>query len=189
MRFEASCRSSCLGPEIPGCKNAYCRYQVLHGEDWERLQGAEHGLTQLARGGRKQELVWNFPLELAYRSTNAHGWPQLIVSVYGFDGWGRDVIRGYGSAYLPTFSGRHKVKMHLFRPQSATTAQAFTGWLWGMQAEYADGAYPGCTEGRELTRTISAGQVNVEMTTMTKDMELYGYSDGAQPVSTRNGPA
>ena len=68
---------------------------------------------------------------------------------------------------------RHKVQLHLFRPQSATTTQAFTGWLWGMQAEYADGAYPGCVEGRELTRTISAGQVNVEMTTMTKVTDIH----------------
>ncbi len=63
---------------------------------------------------------------------------------------------------------RHQLEVHLFRPQSATVGQAFTGWLWGMQAEYADGLYHGCTEGRELTRTISAGQIKLEMTTMTK---------------------
>ncbi|KAK9835935.1 hypothetical protein WJX84_008753 [Apatococcus fuscideae] len=151
--------------KIPGCRNAYCRYQIVHGEDWQRLQGPEHGLTQLARGGRRQDLVWNFPLEIAYRSTNAHGWPQVVVSVYGFDGWGRDVIRGYGSAHFPTFSGRHN-----------------------LEAEYADGAYPGCTEGRELTRTISAGYINLEITTLTKDMEQYGYIDGSQQPSSRNAP-
>ena len=63
---------------------------------------------------------------------------------------------------------RHEMQIPLFRPQSATRGQAFTGWLWGMQAEYADGAYPGLAEGRELTRTVSAGHIKLEITTMTK---------------------
>ena len=28
------------------------------------------------------QLVWNFPVEITFKSTNAFGWPQLILSVY-----------------------------------------------------------------------------------------------------------
>jgi B9 domain-containing protein 1 len=50
--------------------------------------------------------VWNFPLDVTYKSTNVFGWPQLVLAVYGVDGMGRDVIKGYGSAHLPTCPGR-----------------------------------------------------------------------------------
>ncbi len=51
-------------------------------------------------------LVWNFPIDVTYKSTNAYGWPQLVVSVYGLDYLGRDVIKGYGCMHLPTCAGR-----------------------------------------------------------------------------------
>lgn len=54
----------------------------------------------------EQMLVWNFPLDITYKATNAFGWPQMVVSVYGLDAFGRDVIKGYGCMHLPTCSGR-----------------------------------------------------------------------------------
>ncbi len=56
--------------------------------------------------GPEQLLVWNYPLDLTYKSTNAFGWPQIVVSVYGLDAFGRDVIKGYGCIHLPTCAGR-----------------------------------------------------------------------------------
>jgi Ciliary basal body-associated, B9 protein len=56
--------------------------------------------------GPSRLLVWNFPLAVTYKATNAFGWPQLIVSVYGLDALGRDVVQGYGSMHLPTCAGR-----------------------------------------------------------------------------------
>lgn len=51
-------------------------------------------------------LVWNFPVDVTYKATNAFGWPQVVVSVYGVDALGRDVIQGYGCIHLPTCAGR-----------------------------------------------------------------------------------
>lgn len=53
-----------------------------------------------------QSVVWNFPLEISFRSTNAFGWPQLAISVWGPDLLGNEVIRGYGATHLPTSPGR-----------------------------------------------------------------------------------
>ncbi len=50
--------------------------------------------------------MWNFPLDVTFKSTNPFGWPQLVVSVYGLDALGRDVVKGYGSIHLPTAAGR-----------------------------------------------------------------------------------
>jgi Ciliary basal body-associated, B9 protein len=45
--------------------------------------------------------------------------PQLVVSVYGYDAFGKDVVRGYGVTHVPIVPGRFGllilssyVKMH-----------------------------------------------------------------------------
>lgn len=76
---------------------------------WIFLQGAETGISQIARKSAdfRRSLVWNYPLDISFRSTNPHGWPQLVLSVYGFNLFGRDYVRGYGSVRLPTQAGRY----------------------------------------------------------------------------------
>ena len=59
-----------------------------------------------AAAGPDRALVWNLPLDVTFKSTNAFGWPQLVVSVFGLDAFGRDVVKGYGCTHLPTAAGR-----------------------------------------------------------------------------------
>ncbi|KAG5458479.1 MAG: hypothetical protein BJ554DRAFT_1284, partial [Olpidium bornovanus] len=75
--------------------------------------GFEEGITQITRAPGAREApaagggaavpasVWNFPLEISFRSTNAFGWPQIVLAVCGLDALGRDVVKGYGAARLP----------------------------------------------------------------------------------------
>mmetsp|Transcript_16519 Transcript_16519/g.35730 ORF Transcript_16519/g.35730 Transcript_16519/m.35730 type:complete len:196 (+) Transcript_16519:181-768(+) len=166
--------------EIPNCDNAYLKFQLVAGEDWQLLDGLEEGITQAARvsQGFDQLLVWNFPLDVTFKTTNAYGWPQIVVSVYGLDTFGRDVIKGYGCMHLPTCSGRFNLRLRLFKPRSASLIQSFTSWLTGMPAEFSDPRFPSYGEGREVTRVESSGIVNVQVSVLTKDMELFGYTSG-----------
>ena len=79
------------------------------------MQGLEEGISQIARAAsvstfsgqsKVKPCVWNFPLDAVFKSTNVFGWPQLVVSIYGLDDLGRDVVRGYGSLRLPLTPGR-----------------------------------------------------------------------------------
>lgn len=174
--------------EVVGCSNAYCKYQLVHGEDWQLLDGMEEGITQLARigAGPEKTLVWNFPLDVTYKTTNAFGWPQIVVSVYGLDAFGRDVIKGYGCTHIPTTAGRYNLKVRLFKPKSASLLQSFTSWLSGMPAEFADDRFPAYGEGREVTRVQSGGFVTLQLNIMTKDMEVFGYSDGSNQINKQS---
>lgn len=51
-------------------------------------------------------MVWNFPIDISYRSVNASGWPQIAISVWGPDWLGNEVIRGYGATHIPIAPGR-----------------------------------------------------------------------------------
>lgn len=122
-------------PQVPWCDNAYCKYQVVHGEDWKFVDGQEDGITQVTRrstgeglsvpavclenmfdppsthpptlpAGPDDSLVWNFPIDLTYNSTNVFGWPQVILTVFSVSPGGREQIIGYGCQHLPTCPGR-----------------------------------------------------------------------------------
>jgi len=176
---------------LPGQTNAYCKYQLAHGEDWQLLSGMEDGITQTAiintsaggeasiRSSRNPRLVWNFPLDITYRSTNPFGWPQLIVSVYGIDFLGRDVIQGYGCIHLPTTPGSHTLKVRLFRPVSSSGIQRWLSWILGSRPEFSDPRFPALSEGREVTRVQSYGDVLVKINLTTKGMDAFGYDHGA----------
>ena len=51
------------------------------------VAGMEQGITQVASvpAGSQAKIVWNFPLELTLKSTNVHGWPQIVIEVHGTD--------------------------------------------------------------------------------------------------------
>jgi hypothetical protein len=95
--------------------SAYCRFEIVAGEDWALVDGHDGGTTQLARPGRRvgtgvgaaeatpasessfgsggsdcsttttTTVAWNHPLEIAFRSATPFGWPQLTLAVYGVD--------------------------------------------------------------------------------------------------------
>ena len=46
-------------------------------------QGPHFGTSQTAKAAAtsKHEVVWNFPIDIAFKSTNAFGWPRLVLSV------------------------------------------------------------------------------------------------------------
>ncbi|GBF90328.1 hypothetical protein Rsub_02434 [Raphidocelis subcapitata] len=164
--------------DIPDCDTAYCKFEVVTGEDWQLLDGMETGITQvLNSAGPDRMLVWNFPLDVTYKSTNAFGWPQVVVSVYGVDAWGRDVVKGYGSMHLPTCPGRYELCVRLYRPRSASLLQTFLSWLTGMPAEFADPRFPAYGPGREVTRVVSSGSVNIQVNLLTKARTWTGHGD------------
>lgn len=153
---------------------------MVHGDDWTHLDGPEDGISQITRktsGDSDQKLVWNFPVEVTYKSTNAFGWPQLILSVYSIDALGRDVIRGYGCVHLPIAAGSSVRKVPLYKPLSASLMQQFMAWVSGRPAEFSNPKFPAMGEGREVTRVQSTGYASVQLNVVTKDMAVFGYSE------------
>ena len=90
----------------------------------------------------QQRLVWNFPLDITFRSTSPFGWPQFQVSVYGLDSLGNDVVRGYGAIHIPLTSTVHvpyvTLKIPVFVPESASIMQRIAGWIMGRRPEFVD---------------------------------------------------
>ena len=130
----------------------------------------------------KRRIVWNFPLDITFRSTSPFGWPQLVVSVYGMDSFGNDIVRGYGAVHVPIFAGSgQNIDVPLFVPESASIIQKLTGWLMGRRPEYVDPRVVASGEGRGVTRVTSSdgGFVKVHFNVVTKDIKRLGYENNS----------
>ena len=44
--------------QVPYCDNAYCKFEVVAGEDWQVLDGVETGITQVSRQGQGARRLW-----------------------------------------------------------------------------------------------------------------------------------
>ena len=115
----------------------YLHFELIGGPDWTLLSGKKKGMTQTA-SRNDERLVWNYPFEATYETTNLAGWPQLIGVAYGTDFFGKPVLRGYGNVHLPTNSGRQERKIRLFCPQPQSVLSGILGYFQGCIAEYRD---------------------------------------------------
>lgn len=72
------------------------------------MQGLDTGLSQIAQraGGHDTAVVWNFPIDVTFKTTNAFGWPRIALSV-------RLVLR------LRCIMGRHD-QIFVFHVRSST---------------------------------------------------------------------
>ena len=82
--------------QFPELDNLFCRYSFSYGPEWRIMQGIDQGFSQVARKGTSGDasVVWNFPVDITFKSTNPFGWPRLVVSVYS-------LVRFYSMHILP----------------------------------------------------------------------------------------
>ncbi|CAI9735167.1 Hypothetical predicted protein [Octopus vulgaris] len=173
--------------EFPEFDDIYCRHCFVYGDDWIITAGLEEGITQVTKKSpdRRQVHVWNFPLNITFKSTNPFGWPRIVVHAYGLDTFGNDVVRGYGMCHVPIIPGRHTCCLPMFVPESTSLLQKFTSWLLGRRPEFVDARIVALGEGREVCRVRTQGFVNVTFNVVSKDIKKLGYiNQVSQPQGT-----
>lgn len=136
-----------------------------------RPQGIEAGISQVANkeAGGNQTIVWNFPVDMTFRTTEPFGWPQLNLCIIGQDWRGREVICGYGAVHVPTRPGTHEVYIDIFRPLSSTIFQQVRSWAVGTPPEYTDAKFASKGKGRDVTRVKSIGKVRSKFNVVLKN--------------------
>ncbi|KAH7642035.1 B9 domain-containing protein 1 [Dermatophagoides farinae] len=176
-------------------ENVYCKCLFRYGPDWALVNNTNSTssdkrnnnkdivfISQMAsrRPDQPVELplyVWNLPIEATFKSTNVFGWPQIIVSVYGMDNLGNDVIRGYGWTHLPIRPGEHRLQIRLFTPQSSTLLARIANWfVESRRPEFIDTRLAAGHEGRQLvTIENQGGEVTILLNVLFKDFKKYGF--------------
>ncbi len=176
--FQLSCCGQISGGNFGDIDDIYCKYSFSIGPDWSPIAGIDHGISQHARINHmtaNDDIVWNFPIDVTFRSTNVFGWPRIAVGVYGLDFFGRDVPRGYGSALIPLTPGTHEIEVPCYRPMASSWLNEWGAWLFGNPIEFYDSKFVCQADGREVTRVRSTGVVKIKVTIATRGMKALGY--------------
>lgn len=156
----------------------YCKYDITFGPDWKIESGQKSGQSQHACQGEGADnyFVWNMPFEICLKSTNPTGWPQLVVSCFCPDFFGREVVKAYGTCFFPTTSGSTRRTLSTFSPISSSFLIEALGVFLGEKAEIRNPSKVLSTgEGREIIRTQSEGSINVSFNCQLTNMDAFGY--------------
>uniref|UniRef100_A0A673VAQ4 B9 domain-containing protein 1 n=1 Tax=Suricata suricatta TaxID=37032 RepID=A0A673VAQ4_SURSU len=141
--------------QFPEYDDLYCKYCFVYGQDWAPTAGLEEGISQITSKSQdmRQALVWNFPIDVTFKSTNPYGcesagapWgpgpglggaPRKVRPSGARWGWGGKAAcispaMGSLAAWPPQFAsmlcnGRWEHRAHQVRPQPAP------GQLWAWQ--------------------------------------------------------
>ncbi|MCQ2821590.1 MAG: B9 domain-containing protein [archaeon] len=157
----------------------YAKYDIVSGVDWQIINGMNSGQSQQACQGENASnyFVWNFPFEIGYKTTNPSGWPQIVISIFGPDFLGREVVKAYGTCHIPTTPGSHVRTLQLFSPISSSIIIELLGYALGQKAEIINAPRVMSTgEGRELIRTQSEGAMTIRFNVQISNMEELGYN-------------
>uniref|UniRef100_A0A914Z1T9 B9 domain-containing protein 1 n=1 Tax=Panagrolaimus superbus TaxID=310955 RepID=A0A914Z1T9_9BILA len=169
--------------EMINVQTIYCKYFYVFGTDWKFIGGIKEGVSATSSKGVHHKIALNTPIEATFSSTNPFKWPQIVLACYGPDLFGNDVIRGYGSAFLPTVPGRTERKVAVFVPEASTTMHKILGFFTGRRAEFVDPRTVSTSEGREVTRVSTQGLITITFDIVLKDMKKFGYDVIPQTLS------
>lgn len=175
--------------------NVFVRAHFVYGPDWTLIAGSEQVLSQVAQHGSPNGAVFNMPLDACFRTTNPHGWPRVVVSVYGENALQSMLQRrpvpiplGHGSGLLPVASGAHRRVIPLYRPKASKTG--VVAWLntllmplTGNYPDYFDSRFVGQEDSRMVTRVESTGEMLLEFNVATSGMGANGYCVSGQPMA------
>jgi len=159
--------------QFPGLDGLVCKYSWSYGRDWGIKLGLNNAISQ--RGTKTsagdQLIVWNFPVDCTFQSTEPFGWPQINLRTFGSDFYGRDVIRGYGAVHVPTQPGRHTLYVKMFAPQSSSPLQQFLSYMSGKLPEYQNPKFASEGKLRSVTRSHSVGTVKITVNVILNNLK------------------
>ncbi len=156
-------------------------YEFVSGEKWAKEDGLINGSTQYSCKGEGIYNYYSYGLnfEISYRSTDPFGWPQLVLNCFTVDSNGNEIVKGYGCVHVPTSTGRHKRKVHIFRATENTDfIGKFFGCKWSTNNEKnedkTDPKVISSGQEREISRANCEGFINVMFQVVFRDVDKFG---------------
>ena len=156
------------------------RYEFVSGEAWEKEDGSMNGETQYSCKGEGLYNYYSYGqhFEISYRSINPFGWPQLVLNCFTIDSDGNEIVKGYGCVHVPTSTGRHMRKIHIFK---STENSSFWDKFFGVHVseddknnEVTNPKVISSGQEREISRATCEGFINIVFQVVFRDMEKFG---------------
>jgi hypothetical protein len=156
----------------------FCKYDVVYGKEWKVISGQSSGQSQHACLGEGANcyFVWNMPFQIRLNCEQLSNWPQLVISCYYPDFMGREILKAYGTCYIPTTNGAHERTLTMFCPISSYSFTGIIEMLFGEKAELINAPkIMALGDGREILRTQSEGSIKIKFNIHLENMEESGF--------------
>ncbi|CAG9773988.1 unnamed protein product [Ceutorhynchus assimilis] len=151
----------------------HCKYEFFTGPDWKIIGGLETGISQIANViSNNDKVVFNFPVDAQFKSTNLFGWPQMVLSIYK-----ETTLEGYGRVHLPIKPGRRHLEVNLAKPQ-ASSLLGYIGSFFGYQPELLQPKMLASTAGNNLIRMETSGRAHMSFNVISQGLLRLGYDLG-----------
>jgi len=107
----------------------FCKFKFAFGngkdnsdmKGWSLLSGQGDGQTQVSMPNRtdtsSDQAVWSHPIDAHYLAGDVSNWPKLFVEVWREDSYGRWIIAGYGSCWIPPSAGEKSITIPTWVPE------------------------------------------------------------------------
>ena len=156
----------------------FCKYDIIYGNEWKLIAGQQSGQSQHACLGEGSTcyFVWNMPFQIRLHCENPSNWPQLVISCYYPDFLGREILKAYGTCYIPTTNGQHERNLSMFCPISSYSFTGILEILFGKKAELINAPkILAQGDGREILRTKSEGNIKIKFNIHLENLEEHGF--------------
>lgn len=159
----------------------FLKYDIVFGEEWKKISGQTSGQSQYACVGKgcASYFIWNMPFDVRLcceNPDNLEKWPQIVISCFAPDFLGREVLKAYGTCFLPTTSGSHERSLSMFSPISSYSLVEVLSFLYGEKAELINAPKVLASgEGREILRCKSEGTVKIKFDVQYQNLEKFGF--------------
>lgn len=156
-------------------KDLFCVFDYYVGTDWSIAMNSSDGkTTQTTKLTKENRCVWNYPIDVSFKTSKPSGWPQVIFAVWGHNRFGKDMVVGYGATHIPTTSGHHELRIPLFVPASSSKMQSLVGFFTGISPEFINMKFIAEGQNREVVRTDSQGYISVSLDILMRGLDTLG---------------
>jgi hypothetical protein len=163
---------------FPEDDQIFCKYDIVYDKDWEVVTGQNSGQSQHAclGEGTNGYFVWNMPFQIRLYSDNPENWPQLVISCFCPDFLGREMLKAYGTCYIPTMDGTHERNLSMFCPISSYGFTKIYEIIYGEKAELINAPkIMALGDGREILRTQTEGRIKIKFNIHLENLGENGY--------------
>lgn len=146
--------------------------------NWKLESGIPTGVTHSAGPSDfgDKTIYFNSIARYDLSTTNLQDFPQLLLTVYGLDFFGRAIVKGYGCFHLPFHEGVSNKRVMIFRPVGSHWMTDLFGTLFGKNPEYIDPVKTLVKGiGRKYTSVKPIGQINIKFISRGKNLAKHGF--------------
>jgi B9 domain-containing protein 2 len=174
------------GSGFKGTVPVFCRWSISAGDkQWVFVDGEKEGRSWISERSEEGDVaIWNDPLDLCFQFKGVYGWPQILVEVFSVDQYKRYDLIGYGTCYLPSETGEHKLAIPCFRPSGTYLEEVQARFLGGTPV-YHTPHNLNKGDSRFGHATISTGEVHLSLSTAIKDLPAHVHVSSVEvPLSS-----